>query len=170
MQPNSLIDSAKGWHNLQLAVMGFIGFCGVQQMGEPWTAPAWLNVWWLGMSALAFISSLISMWLVGGVAFPLYGGGDPMNMPANAVGRLRAGIRMTFTAVIMMVLAALPGWWPDGGGDSASQVEVTDTAGASACGTWVEGAPAGSMWLRTAEGLITVSLRQMSDVRPVSSC
>ena len=36
--------SARGWHSIQLAVIGFIGFCGVLQNGRP-DNPTWLQVW-----------------------------------------------------------------------------------------------------------------------------
>jgi len=163
MQPDSLIDSAKGWHNIQLAVMGFIGLCGVLRMGETPAGPEWLSFWSTGMSVLAFISSIVSMWMVGGVAFPIYSGDQ---MPRNATGRLKGGIGMTFAAIIMMALASLAGWWPT----SDSQVQVSDGAGNSACGKWVQGAPAGSMWLQTGEGRVTVALKNVAEMRRVSSC
>jgi hypothetical protein len=168
MQPDSLIDSAKGWHNLQLAVMGFIGLCGVLRMGETPAGPQWLSWWSTGMSLLAFVCGIISMWMVGGVAFPLYSGGQ---MPRNATGRLKGGIGMTFAAIVLMALGSLGGWWPTSGGQaSAEQVEVSDGTGNSACGKWVQGAPAGSMWLQTGEGRVTVALKNVAAMRQVSSC
>lgn len=165
MQSDSLIDSAKGWHSIQMAVLGFIGLCGVLRMGETPAGPDWLSWWSTAMSILAFVCALMSMWMVGSIAFPLYGGGEPSQAGA---GRLRGGIRMTFIAMILMVLASLAGWWPEGAGEDT--VEVRNASGASACGSWVDGAPAGSLWLRTAEGVVTVNLRQVADMRPVSSC
>lgn len=163
MQPDSLIDSAKGWHNIQLAVMGFIGLCGVLRMGETPAGPEWLSWWSTGMSVAAFVSALISMWMVGGVAFPLYGGGQ---MPRNAPGRLKGGIGMTFASIVMMALAGLGGWWPAGG----NNVKVSDSGGNSACGELVQGAPSGSMWLQTGEGRVTVALKNVAEIREVSAC
>ncbi|WP_162907687.1 hypothetical protein [Allorhizocola rhizosphaerae] len=164
-----MIDSAKGWHNIQLAVMGFIGLCGVLRMGETPAGPQWLMWWSTAMSILAFGTSLLSMWMVGSVAFPLYGFmGEGQQLPDNAPGRLKGGIGLTFAAIILMVLASLAGWWPSSAG--GDQVEVRDSQGASACGAWVDGAPAGSVWIRTDEGTVTVNLRQIADLRPVSSC
>lgn len=168
MQSDALIDSAKGWHHTQIAVMGFIGFCGVLRMGETPNGPEWLSWWTTGMSVLAFLCALLSAWMVGSIAFPLYGGGNPMEMPANAAGKLRSGIRMTFAAIVLMALASLSGWWPGEGGQE--QVEVSDRNGVSACGSWVEGAPAGSIWLRTDEGVVTINLQAVSQMRPVGSC
>lgn len=164
MQPDSLIDSAKGWHNIQLAVMGFIGLCGVLRMGETPTGPEWLSWWSAGMSVAAFISGIISMWMVGGVAFPLYGGGQ---MPRNAAGRLKGGIGMTFATIVMMTLGAIGGWWPTGG----NNVQVSDPSGNSACGELMQGAPSGSMWLQTDAGrVVTVSLKNVAEIRQVSTC
>ncbi|HZM80087.1 MAG TPA: hypothetical protein VFC19_30500 [Candidatus Limnocylindrales bacterium] len=167
MQPDSLIDSAKGWHNIQLAVMGFIGLCGVLRMGETPAGPEWLSWWSTGMSLLAFVSSLISMWMVGGVAFPLYSGHQ---MPQNATGRLKGGIGMTFASIVMMALGALGGWWPTTGDGGGGNVQVSDAGGNSACGELVQGAPSGSMWLQTDKGRMTVALKNVAEIRQVSTC
>jgi hypothetical protein len=160
-----MIDSAKGWHNIQMAVMGFIGLCGVLRMGETPAGPEWLSWGSMGMSVAAFVASLISMWMVGGVAFPLYGGEQ---MPANAPGRLKGGIGMTFAAIVMMALAALGGWWPSSAG--GNNVQVSDAGGNTACGELVQGAPSGSMWLQTGEGRVTVGLKNVAEIRQVASC
>lgn len=173
MQPvgltNPMAESAKGWHNIQLAVMGFIGLCGVLRMGNEPDGPAWLGMWSAGMVILAFVSSLLSMWMVGSVAFPLYNFGGESQMPAGAPQRLRGGIRMTFVSILLMVLGGLAGWWPSGvGGD---KVEVRDANGTSRCGTWVDGAPAGSIWLRTSDGtVITINLRAVAEMNQVGAC
>ena len=166
MQPDSLIDSAKGWHNIQLAVMGFIGLCGVLRMGETPAGPEWLSWWSTGMSVAAFVSGIISMWMVGGVAFPLYGGEQ---MPQNATGRLKGGIGMTFATIVMMALGALTGWWPTTSSDAGS-VQVSDPNGNSACGELMQGAPSGSMWLQTDEGRVTVALKNVTEIRQVAAC
>ena len=162
-----MIDSAKGWHNIQLAVMGFIGLCGVLSMGEEPAGPQWLSWWSTGMSVAAFVSGIISMWMVGGVAFPLYGGEQ---MPENAAGRLKGGIGMTFATIVMMALGALGGWWPASASGEGSNVEVSDQSGNSACGVMMQGAPSGSMWLQTSEGRVTVTLRNVAEIRQVTSC
>lgn len=173
MQPegfrNPMVESAKGWHNIQLVLMGFIGLCGVLKMGNHPDGPAWLDWWSAGMIVLAFLSALLSMWMVGKVAFPLYHFDPGAQMPANAPQQLRGGIRMTFVSILLMVLGSLTGWWP-GGSSTANKVEVKDANGASACGTWLDGAPAGSIRLDTADGVITISLRAVAQMNPVSSC
>lgn len=162
IQVSPLADSAKGWHNLQLAVMGFIGFCGVLKMGAEPSGPAWLGQWSAGMTILAFVTSLASTWMVGTVAFPLYE--DPAAQMSP--GRLKTGIKMTFVSIALMALAGLAGWWPAGG----EKVEVTDGSGASACGEWVSGAPTGSLWLRTEQGTITINIQSVADMQQVGSC
>src|SRR5688572_23008072 len=154
---NPMAESAKGWHNIQLGVMGFIGLCGVLSMGETPEGPQWLEWWSAGMAGLAFVTSLLSTWMVGSVAFPLYGFTNPGEaMPASAPGRLRGGIVMTFLSIVMMVLSSISGWWPSGAG--GDKVEVKDARGAAACGTWVEGAPAGSIFLQTSEGIVKIEI------------
>src|SRR4029453_2935006 len=111
MPSSSLAESAKGWHNIQLAVMGFIGLCGVLRTGTTPNGPDWLSWWSAGMVVLAFLTSLLSMWMVGSVAFPLYNFGLGGEMPARAPQRLRGGIRATFVSIVMMALAAVGGWW-----------------------------------------------------------
>jgi hypothetical protein len=174
MQPdglagNPMAESAKGWHNIQLGVMGFIGLCGVLTMGETPSGPQWLELWSAATAGLAFVVSLLSTWMVGSVAFPLYGFTNPGEaMPASAPGRLRGGIVMTFLSIVLMVLSSLSGWWPSGLG--GEKVQVKGTTGAAACGTWVEGAHAGAIWLQTAEGTIKIEIGAISEMSPVSSC
>jgi hypothetical protein len=160
-----MAESAKGWHNIQLAVMGFIGFCGILRMGDTPSGPEWLTLGSTGVSVLAFVSSLLSMWMVGGVAYPLYTSAEA-HMPPNAPRRLRGGIRMTFVSIVLMALAGVTGWWPAGG----EKVQVTDANGASACGSMMDSAPVGSLRLKTADGVITINLRAVASMSKVSSC
>ena len=175
MQPdglaaNPLAESAKGWHNIQLAVMGFIGLCGVLSMGATPDAPPWLQWWSAGMAGLAILSSLISTWMVGTVAFPFYGASGPAApMPTGAPGRLRGGIVMTFVSIVLMVFSSISGWWP-GAPANGGSIEIQDARGASVCGTLVDGAPAGMLRLQTAERLLTIDLGAVTQMSPVSSC
>jgi hypothetical protein len=50
----ALRSSARGWHGVQLAVIGFIGLCGVLQGGRP-ENPMWLQVY-AGVLALAALA------------------------------------------------------------------------------------------------------------------
>ncbi len=166
---NPMAESAKGWHNIQLAVMGFIGLCGVLSMGETPDGPQWLEWWSAGMAGLAFVSSLLSTWMVGSVAFPLYGFTNPGEaMPASAPGRLRGGIVMTFISIALMVLSSVSGWWPSAAG--GDKVQLKDARGGVACGTMVDGAPAGSVWLQTSDRVLKIEIGAIAQMSPVSSC
>ncbi|GAA2385022.1 hypothetical protein Cme02nite_65560 [Catellatospora methionotrophica] len=162
-----LIDSARGWHGVQLGVLGFIGFCGVLKMGAEAPGPAWLQWLATGGSVGAFVTALWSIVMVGQVAWPT---GDP-SAPADPVamsGRLRTGIRTTIAAVAMMAFAGLSAWWPT---EQAPSVEVSLGNGSRACGEVAEGAPAGAMWLNTAAGeTLEIHLTTVANVRPVASC
>ncbi|WP_020519022.1 hypothetical protein [Catelliglobosispora koreensis] len=159
-----LAESARGWQNIQLAVMGFIGFCGVLKMGTEQAGPEWLGWWSTGMSVLALITSVFSTWMVGSVAFPTLGA--EAQMPPSAPGRLKSGIVMTFISVAMMALAGAAGWWPSSG----DNIKVTAQDGEVACGTKVDGAPAGQLWLETADGTVRVNLSGLADMEVVGSC
>ena len=65
--------SARGWHGIQLAVIGFIGFCGVLQNGRP-DNPTWLQVWAAILVLVALVLACLGTFLVGRVAWPLFGG------------------------------------------------------------------------------------------------
>jgi hypothetical protein len=164
--PSPIAESARGWHNMQLAVMGFIGFCGVLRMGETPAGPAWLGWWSGGLSILALITSILSTWMVGSVAFPTYA--PEAGTPPEAPGRLRAGIKLTFAAMAMMALAAAAGWWPT---DSEDKLKVSDREGTSACGTLVEGAPLGQIWLKVPDSDVeAINISAIAKMTPVSSC
>src|SRR3954447_23901046 len=65
--------SARGWHGIQLAVIGFIGFCGVVQDGRS-DNPDWLQAWGGILALVALALASVATFLVGRVAWPLYGG------------------------------------------------------------------------------------------------
>src|SRR3954453_2235661 len=100
-----LRGSAKGWHGVQLAVVGFIGFCGVLK-GEGSTAPHWIE-------ALAGIAVLVALglacfapYLVGRAAWPLYGARVPERTDdareiALTSRRLTTGLALTFIAIAL---------------------------------------------------------------------
>lgn len=162
-----LIESARGWHGVQLGVLGFIGFCGVLKMGAPSPGPDWLQWLATGGTVGAFVTALWSIVMVGKVAWPV---GDPA-APADPVemsGQLRSGIRTTIVSVALMAFAGLSAWWPT---EQAPSVEVSLGNGGKACGQVAEGAPAGAMWLNTAAGeTLEVHLTTVANVRPVASC
>src|ERR687896_1676852 len=68
--------SARGWHGVQLAVIGFIGLCGVLQGGRP-ENPMWLQVFAGVLALVALALACVATFLVALVAWPLYGGREP---------------------------------------------------------------------------------------------
>jgi Flp pilus assembly pilin Flp len=163
--------SARGWHGIQLAVIGFIGFCGVLQSGRP-DNPTWLQVWAGILVLVALALACTATFLVGRVAWPLFAG------PQSADGdfesearRLRRGLLLTFVAVAVLALGTASGWWPqpageDGGGQL---VAVQASSGERACGSLEDSSP-GSLRVSVDGRPVVVSLRDLAAVAPVDSC
>ena len=61
--------SARGWHQLQVAVLGFIGLCGVLQRGRP-ENPMWLQTLAALLIVGALAIALAAIFVVGRVAWP----------------------------------------------------------------------------------------------------
>ena len=168
-RPGELSASARGWHTIQMAVLSFIGICGVlRTTGSPapravqWVAAA------LAVAALAAAS--LAIFTVGRVAYPVVDAADGASVAPSAgqaAARLRAGIRLTIVAVILAVIAALSGWWPASA--STVAVAVTSTSGQAWCGPLANG-PAGAVSVRTGTGVITVPAQAIAQVRPVTQC
>lgn len=164
--------SAKGWHGVQLGVLGFIGLCGVLQ--DAASAPRWIQVL-AGLLVLAALAlACLATALVAMVAWPVYRPSDPAEPtgvdPELVARRLRRGISLTFVAVVVLAVAATSSWWPEpsAGGTGGSAVEVTTQQG-SACGDLRAGTD-GALTLETAEGAVSVPVDQVVSVRPVASC
>jgi hypothetical protein len=170
--------SAKGWHGVQLAVLGFIGLCGVLQGASP-SDPHWLQV----LAGVLVLASLVlactATVLVATAAWPVSEGpvsegtGDASGQVPDEVHRtarrLRSGIGLTFVAVVVLAVAATSSWWPTSA-DAASSpsVEVSTNQG-SACGELRDDGP-GAVTIATADGDVTVPLPQLVSLRPVSGC
>src|SRR6478752_9396323 len=91
-----LRTSARGWHGVQLAVLGFIGLCGVLQQDAGSGKPHWLQVL-AGLLALAaFGIACLATVLVALAAWPVYAArpttADEDRDVASTSKRLRAGI------------------------------------------------------------------------------
>jgi hypothetical protein len=168
-----LSGSARGWHAIQLAVLGFIGICGVLRTSDTAVPGA---VQWLAaiLAVAALAAACAAVFMVGGVAFPI----DAARAAANpaAIGqastRLRAGVRLTVVALILAVVAALSGWWPHtagGGAGGTATVTVSDGSGRSWCGELVAGSP-GAVSVNTSSGVIAVPVQTVAAIRPVSGC
>ena len=164
-----LSASARGWHTIQMAVLGFIGICGVLRTAS---SPAPRAVQWLAaaLAVAALAAACVAIFTVGRVAYPVSeatDGASAVPGAAAAAARLRAGIRLTIVALILAVIAALSGWRPAASATAA--VAVTATSGQAWCGPLVSG-PAGAVSVRTANGVITVPARAIAQVRPVAQC
>lgn len=166
-------ESARGWHGIQLAVLGFIGICGLLWGASDSAAPPWVRVVAGALAASAFVLALVAIYLVGGVAYPLRRR-DPGSPAAGGPGtggsggrRLRTGVWLTYLAVALVVAATLSAWWPTD--EVAGPVTVTDVAGRDWCGEVTE-SPAGTIRLDTAAGPVTVRLADVAAVRTVSAC
>jgi len=166
-----LSASARGWHTIQIAVLGFIGICGVLRTAS---SPAPRAVQWLAgaLAVAALAAACVAIFTVGRVAYPVgdaTSGASAATVAPDAAARLRAGIRLTVVAVILAVIAALSGWWPSASTTTTAAVAVTATSGQAWCGPLVSG-PASAISVRTAQGVITVPAQAVAQVRPVAQC
>jgi hypothetical protein len=170
-----LRDSARGWHGVQLAVIGFIGLCGVLQNGRP-DNPEWLQAWAGILALAALVLACLASFLVAVVAWPLYGGrgtavaDDPAALERDGL-RLRRGLVLTFAAVAVLALGTASGWWPqdetNGGGDAL--VSVQATSGERWCGTLGEAGP-GRLGVSVDGTPVVVSLQDVAVLTPVDGC
>src|SRR6476469_5318107 len=67
-----LRGSARGWHGVQLAVLGFIGLCGVLREGAGSGEPHWLQVLSGLLVLTAFGIACLATVLVALAAWPVY--------------------------------------------------------------------------------------------------
>lgn len=172
--------SAKGWHGVQLAALGFIGLCGVIQTGDetdPWALQVISGV----LVLVAFVLACAGIYLVGRAAWPLYRGDPAPGADERAVAHtsrlLTRGLLMTFLSVASVALATTASWWPkegaggkDGAGAGAAQVRVQTTDGRSACGELRESPQAGTLRVRAGSQPVDVALGALASVVPVSGC
>jgi hypothetical protein len=165
-----LSASARGWHTIQMAVLGFIGICGV--LRTTGSSPAPRAVEWLAaaLAVAALVVACLAVFTVGRVAYPVTAAAGDAGASTDAAGaaaRLRAGIRLTVVALILAVLAGLSGWWPSAA--AATATAITGTTGQAWCGQLVDG-PSGAISVRTANGVIAVPAQAVAQVRPVAAC
>jgi hypothetical protein len=108
-----LSTSAKGWHTIQLAVLGFIGICGILQSSN--SAPRGVQIFGAVLAVSALAVAVTAVFMVGQVAWPLF---DQTNLSpherlARAGSALNNGVRLTVIALVLIVVATLMGWWPN---------------------------------------------------------
>ena len=161
----TLSASARGWHTIQMAVLGFIGICGILRTSS--SAPRAVQ-WLAGALAVAALAvACTAVFTVGRVAYPVSDALDGDRAVAGGTARLRAGIRLTIVALILAVIAALSGWWPAPASNPA--VAVTGTTGQAWCGPLVSG-PADAISVRTPNCIIAVPTQAIAQVSPVGRC
>jgi hypothetical protein len=169
--------SAKGWHGVQLAVLGFIGLCGVLQGAAGQKGPHWLQVLAGLLVLLALVLACLATALVATAAWPVQelengvaAGVSADNLLHQTAGRLRLGIMITFLAVVVLAVGATSSWWPEDPASSggASLVEVTTNQGA-ACGTLQDGDP-GNVTISSGGQRVVVPAASVVRLRPVAAC
>jgi hypothetical protein len=163
--------SARGWHGIQLAVIGFIGFCGVLQNGRP-DNPTWLQVWAGILVLVALVLACVATFLVGRVAWPLFAGPQSADSDfEREAQRLRRGLLLTFVAVAVLALGTASGWWPQPAAESGGGqlVAVQASSGERVCGSLVQASP-GTLRVSVDGRPVDVSLENVAAVDPVDSC
>jgi hypothetical protein len=154
-------DSARGWHQIQLAVLGFVGLCGVLQRGRP-ENPMWLQTLAAVLIFGALAAALFAIFVVGRVAWP------PARPPAHPARQLKTGIVLTFLAVAMLALGSTSMWWPESR-DAGEQVQVQAADGQTWCGR-LTAARDGTVGVQTDGGPVVLRLADVAAVRPADTC
>ena len=168
-----LRNSARGWHGVQLAVLGFIGLCGVLQSGAAADNPWWLQVLAGLLTLLALALACLATALVATAAWPVYGYKELRAQEADdqevrrTSRRLRSGIAATFLAVTVLAVAATSSWWPSGS-DGSPLVEVT-TNSTQLCGELVPAEP-GQVGLHVESRPVVIALQDVLQLQPRESC
>jgi hypothetical protein len=166
-----LRSSARGWHGVQLAVIGFIGLCGVLA-GDDSEVPGWVGALALYLALAALAVACLATYQVGRAAWPLY----DVRRAAPPVAeellrtsrRITSGLALTFTAVALVALAGASSWWPVDDGDDGAAVEL-QAGGTSICGTLAPAQP-GTVAVVTTGGQITVPIERVTALRPADGC
>ena len=171
-----LRGSAKGWHGVQLAALGFIGLCGVSRAGR---VRAGVAADARGPARAHVVRARVHGDLLRrprGVAdlrarAAAARAADPQAVQ-RASAELRRGLKLTFASIALVALATTASWWPseEETPNGAGQVQVQTANGESVCGTLVESGQAGTLRVDTASQPVVVELARIASVRPVSGC
>jgi hypothetical protein len=168
MSLEELRASARGWHGVQLAVIGFIGLCGVLKGGRP-DNPMWLQVLAVLLVFAALALACVATYLVARVAWPLYGRRDePVDEAAEvarAGRRIKQGLVLTFTAVAVLAVGTASGWWPQPVEGAGAQVTVQARSGERLCGSLGQASP-GSLSVTVDGRPVVVSLDNVAEITP----
>jgi hypothetical protein len=167
--------SARGWHGVQLAVLGFIGLCGVLQRDAASGKPHWLQVLAGLLVLVAFGMACLATVLVALAAWPVYAP-RPRTVDDDAEinstsGRLRAGITLTYVAVAILALSTSSAWWPGetSEGVERSAVEVVTRAG-QICGGLDSSTQRGALTISAEGRVVQIALSDVVSMRPVPAC
>jgi len=158
--------SAQGWHGAQLAVLGFIGLCGVLQSSADSTGPRWLEIVAGVLVLLSLVMSCIAIAVVATVAWPMESPSSDRDLERGR-SRLRSGIRLTFVAVGLLALAGTSSWWPSEA-EATGQIQV-DTSSGTVCGDLRAGEP-GVIALDVNERRVHVAINAVTLLQPVDAC
>jgi hypothetical protein len=170
-----LRNSARGWHGVQLAVIGFIGLCGVLKPQDA-AAPKWVEDLAAVLALAALVLACLATYLIGRAAWPLYDA-KRAAAPADDAGellrtshRLTRGLALTFVAVALLALSSASFWWPakDGKGAASPQVQV-EAQGSAFCGQLAD-ARRGAVRVVTAEQPVEIPIQSLTAIRPVDGC
>lgn len=168
---SELRTSARGWHGVQLAVLGFIGLCGALKGSGGTDDAAWLELVAGALVLTSLALACVATVLVASAAWPVYGSAGPVVTAEEEVRRtgrrLRAGIVLTFLAVVVLALATSSSWWPSQRGDG-DLVELSTAAG-TVCGSLLDSAP-GTVTVEAAGQRFVVSLGDVVNLRPAAGC
>ncbi|KUI17831.1 hypothetical protein AU192_02990 [Mycobacterium lehmannii] len=165
---NRVQESAREWQTLQLAVLGFVGLCGVLTGDDSGKSrPQWLQEIGAVSAFAGFVLAVTGIFLVATIAHPVIG--QPRLGPAT-ISRLRVGITFTFAAAALTAVAALTWWWPQPRSEApiAPKIEVTTSQG-SVCGVPVPGRN-GAVHLDADGEQFVIPLRRLLAITVVETC
>jgi hypothetical protein len=160
-----LRTSARGWHGVQLAVLGFIGLCGALHDAADASGPAWVQRLAAVLVLVALALACLATALVAGEAWPVRAGSDGGSR--HPVGHLRLGIGLTFLAVGLAALATSSSWWPAAEA-TAGLVSVSTDQG-TFCGRLLDSAD-GTVLLDVSGEQVAVPIARVSGLTPTSTC
>ena len=160
--------SARGWHGVQLAVLGFIGLCGALHDAGDAAGPPWVQQLAAGLVVLALVVACVATVLVAAEAWPVRETSAGVGVRTRrSFGHLRLGIALTFVAVGLTALATTSSWWP---ADATDEALVTvSTAQGSLCGRLLDSSD-GTVRLDLSGRRVAVPLDQVTGIEPVAGC
>jgi hypothetical protein len=163
-----LRTSARGWHGVQLAVLGFIGLCGALHDAEAASGPPWVQLLAAVLVILALVVACFATALVAAEAWPVRVSAGSAERPTrHAAGHLRVGIALTFVAVGLTALATASAWWPADAADDG--LVSVSTGSGSLCGRLLDSSD-GTVTLDLSGRTLVVPLDQVAGIEPVEGC